>query len=103
MNKRLGMRRQLSQSLTQLNEMDFGAGLLPDEELPMEGLARKHSSITNVILATGSDSTFAHLVSRGSDPSYNPTRKPGKMDSGSLSAPGSPPDSWVWMFISDGK
>uniref|UniRef100_A0A672K173 Roquin-1-like n=1 Tax=Sinocyclocheilus grahami TaxID=75366 RepID=A0A672K173_SINGR len=93
MNKRLGMRRQLSQSLTQLNEMDFGAGLLPDEGPPMEGLPRKHSSITNVILATGHDSTLAHLVSRGSDPSYDPTHKPGKMESGSLSAPGSPPDS----------
>uniref|UniRef100_A0A671P0E0 Roquin-1-like n=1 Tax=Sinocyclocheilus anshuiensis TaxID=1608454 RepID=A0A671P0E0_9TELE len=93
MNKRLGMRRQLSQSLTQLNEMDFGAGLLPDEGPPMEGIPRKHSSITNVILATGPDSTLAHLVSRGSDPSYDPTHKPGKMESGSLSAPGSPPDS----------
>uniref|UniRef100_A0A8C2ANH6 RING-type E3 ubiquitin transferase n=1 Tax=Cyprinus carpio TaxID=7962 RepID=A0A8C2ANH6_CYPCA len=93
MNKRLGMRRQLSQSLTQLNEMDLGAGLLPDDGPMMEGLPRKHSSITNVILAAGHDSTLAHLVSRGSDPSYDPTHKPGKMDSGSLSAPGSPPDS----------
>uniref|UniRef100_A0A8C1ZB44 RING-type E3 ubiquitin transferase n=1 Tax=Cyprinus carpio TaxID=7962 RepID=A0A8C1ZB44_CYPCA len=93
MNKRLGMRRQLSQSLTQLNEMDFGTGLLPDEGLPMEGLPRKPSSITNVILATGPESTFAHLVSRGSDPSYDPTHRPEKMNSGSLSAPGSPPES----------
>uniref|UniRef100_A0A9J7YKB3 RING-type E3 ubiquitin transferase n=1 Tax=Cyprinus carpio carpio TaxID=630221 RepID=A0A9J7YKB3_CYPCA len=91
MNKRLGMRRQLSQSLTQLNEMDLGAGLLPDDGPMMEGLPRKHSSITNVILAAGHDSTLAHLVSRGSDPSYDPTHKPGKMDSGSLSAPGMPP------------
>uniref|UniRef100_A0A671NWK3 Roquin-1-like n=1 Tax=Sinocyclocheilus anshuiensis TaxID=1608454 RepID=A0A671NWK3_9TELE len=44
-------------------------------------------------LTTGPDSTLAHLVSRGSDPSYDPTHKPGKMESGSLSAPGSPPDS----------
>uniref|UniRef100_A0A8C1LMK1 RING-type E3 ubiquitin transferase n=1 Tax=Cyprinus carpio TaxID=7962 RepID=A0A8C1LMK1_CYPCA len=93
MNKRLGMRRQLSQSLTQLNEMDFGTGLLPDEGLPMEGLQRKPSSITNVILAAGPESTFAHLVSRGSDPSYDPTHRPEKMNSGSLSAPGSPPES----------
>ncbi|XP_059425328.1 roquin-1a [Carassius carassius] len=93
MNKRLGMRRQLSQSLTQLNEMDLGTGLLTDDGLLMEGLPRKHSSISNVILAAGPDSTLAHLVSRGSDPSYDPTHKPGKMDSGSLSAPGSPPDS----------
>uniref|UniRef100_A0A673NLG2 RING-type E3 ubiquitin transferase n=1 Tax=Sinocyclocheilus rhinocerous TaxID=307959 RepID=A0A673NLG2_9TELE len=93
MNKRLGMRRQLSQSLTQLNEMDFGTGLLPDEGLLMEGLPRKPSSITNIILATGPESTLAHLVSRGSDPSYDPTHKPEKMNSGSLSAPGSPPES----------
>ncbi|KAK7136931.1 hypothetical protein R3I93_017106 [Phoxinus phoxinus] len=93
MNKRLGLRRQLSQSLTQLNEIDFGAGLLPDEGSLMEGLPRKSSSITNGILAAGPGSTLAHLVSRGSDPSYDPSHKPGKMDSGSHSAPGSPPDS----------
>ncbi|XP_051763731.1 roquin-1a [Ctenopharyngodon idella] len=93
MNKRLGLRRQLSQSLTQLNEMDLAAGLLSDEGLQMEGLPRKPSSITNGILAAGPGSTLAHLVSRGSDPSYEPSHKPGKMDSGSLSAPGSPPDS----------
>lgn len=73
--------------------MDLAAGLLSDEGLQMEGLPRKPSSITNGILAAGPGSTLAHLVSRGSDPSYEPSHKPGKMDSGSLSAPGSPPDS----------
>ncbi|XP_056303293.1 roquin-1a isoform X1 [Danio aesculapii] len=91
MNKRVGMRRQLSQSLTQLNELDLG--LLSDDGPPIEGLPRKSSSITNGILAAGPGSALAHLVSRGSDPSYEPTHKPTKMDSGSLSAPGSPPDS----------
>ncbi|XP_051979807.1 roquin-1-like isoform X1 [Xyrauchen texanus] len=93
MNKRLGMHRQLSQSLTQLNEMDLGAGLLPEEILSMEGLPCKPTSITNGFLPAGPGSTLAHLVSRGSDPSYDPFHKLGKMDSGSLSAPSSPPDS----------
>ncbi|KAL0160440.1 hypothetical protein M9458_044165, partial [Cirrhinus mrigala] len=92
MNKRMGMRRQLSQSLTQLNEMDLGAGLLSDDGPPIEGLPRKPSSITNIILASGHESTLAHLVSRGPDQSYDPTHKPDKKDSGSLSAPGSPPN-----------
>ncbi|XP_055072721.2 roquin-1a isoform X1 [Misgurnus anguillicaudatus] len=93
MNKRLGMRRQLSQSLTQLNEIDLATGLLPEEISLVEGLPRKSASITNGILAAGPGSTLAHLVARGSDPLYDPPHKPGKMDSGSHSAPGSPPDS----------
>ncbi|TRY94387.1 hypothetical protein DNTS_027934 [Danionella cerebrum] len=93
MNKRLGLRRQLSQSLTQLNELDLSSALLADEGPPMESLPRKQSSITNGILVAGPGSALAHLVSRGSDPSYEPVHKPCKMDSGSLSAPGSPPDS----------
>lgn len=91
MNKRLGLRRQLSQSLTQLDEIDIG--LLPEESLVIEGLPRKSVSITNGILAARPASTITHLVSRGSDPSYDPSHKAAKMDSGSLSAPGSPPDS----------
>lgn len=90
MNKRLGLRRQLSQSLTQLDEIDIG--LLPDESPMIEGFPRKSASITNGILAARPGSTITHLVSRGSDPSYDPSYK-AKMDSGSLSAPGSPPDS----------
>ncbi|KAI2650454.1 Roquin-1 [Labeo rohita] len=91
-SKKGGDQQQLSQSLTQLNEMDLGAGLLSDDGPPIEGLPRKPSSITNVILASGTDPTLAHLVSRGPDQSYDPTHKPDKKDSGSLSAPGSPPN-----------
>ncbi|KAI7791144.1 roquin-1a [Triplophysa rosa] len=91
MNKRLGLRHQLSQSLTQLNEIDMG--LLSEDSPVIEGLPRKSASITNGILAAGPGSTITHLVSRGSDPSYDPSHKAAKMDSGSLSAPGSPPDS----------
>lgn len=91
MNKRLGLRRQLSQSLTQLNEIDMG--LLSEDSPVIEGFPRKSASITNGILAAGSGSNITHLVSRGSDPSYDPSHKSSKMDSGSLSAPGSPPDS----------
>ncbi|XP_051977883.1 roquin-1a [Xyrauchen texanus] len=93
MNKRLGMRHQLSQSLTHLNEMDLGAGLLLEEGLSMEVLSCKPTPITNGILPAGPGSTLTHLVSRGSKPSFDPSLKTGKMDSGSLSAPGSPPDS----------
>lgn len=91
MNKRLGLRPQLSHSLTQLNEIDMG--LLPEDSPLIEGIPRKSVSITNGILAAGPGSSIPHLVSRGSDPSYDFSHKAGKMDSGSLSAPGSPPDS----------
>ncbi|XP_076847713.1 roquin-1a isoform X2 [Brachyhypopomus gauderio] len=88
MNKRLPMRKTLSQSLTQLNEMD----LLPDEGLVGEGLPHKSAIVANGIIPVGPGSGLSHLVSRGSDPSYNPGNKQMKADPGSVSAPGSPPD-----------
>ncbi|XP_026861261.2 roquin-1a isoform X3 [Electrophorus electricus] len=94
MNKRLPIRKPLSQSLTQLNEMDVtcSQGLLPDEGLVGEGLPHKSAIVANGLIQVGPGSGLSHLVSRGSDPSYNPVNKLGKADPGSLSAPGSPPD-----------
>ncbi|XP_066503295.1 roquin-1a isoform X2 [Hoplias malabaricus] len=91
-NKRLPTRKNLSQSLTQLNEMDvvFPPSLLPDEGLVVEGLSHKPGIVTNGIIPVGPGTV--PLVSRGSDPSYDPARKLVKPDAVSLSAPGSPPD-----------
>ncbi|XP_015194778.1 roquin-1a isoform X1 [Lepisosteus oculatus] len=86
MNKRLAARRNISQSLTQLND----SSLLPDDG-GLDGSVRKSSPMANGIIAVGSGSTLTQLISRGTEPPYDPGRKPGKMDS--LSAPGSPPDS----------
>ncbi|XP_036442010.1 roquin-1a isoform X1 [Colossoma macropomum] len=93
MNKRLPTRKPLSQSLTQLNEMDVVCppSLLSDEGLVVEGLAHKPGIVTNGIIPVGPGTGL--LVSRGSDPLYDPACKLGKPDMGSLSAPGSPPDS----------
>ncbi|XP_007240175.3 roquin-1a isoform X1 [Astyanax mexicanus] len=94
MNKRLPTRKTLSQSLTQLNDMDMvcPSNLLPDEGLGVEGLVHKPGLVTNGIIHVGPGSGL--LISRGADPSYEPVRKLGKPESGgSLSAPDSPPDS----------
>ncbi|KAL7855228.1 hypothetical protein SRHO_G00174180 [Serrasalmus rhombeus] len=93
MNKRLPTRKPLSQSLTQLNEMDVVCppSLLSDEGLVVEGLPHKPGIVTNGIIPVGPGTGL--LVSRGSDPLYDPACKLGKPDTGSLSAPGSPPDS----------
>ncbi|XP_048846104.1 roquin-1 [Brienomyrus brachyistius] len=95
MNKRLTARRQLSQSLTQLNEVGHpcSPGLLPDDGSLVDTVAHKASSVTNGIVAAGSGSSLNQLISRGTDSAYDSTRKPAKLDSVSLSAPGSPPDS----------
>ncbi|KAJ7993256.1 hypothetical protein DPEC_G00270560 [Dallia pectoralis] len=86
MNKRLAARRPLSLSLTQLNEV----GLLPEEVGMLEGLA--HKGLTNGIVSSVTSSAQPQLISRCTDPSYEPRmRKP--QPQGSLSAPGSPPDS----------
>ncbi|KAL1023185.1 hypothetical protein UPYG_G00037420 [Umbra pygmaea] len=86
MNKRLAARRPLSLSLTQLNE----AGLLPEEVGMLEGLA--HKGLTNGMVSSVTGSALPQLISRGADPSYDPMmRKP--QAQGSISAPGSPPDS----------
>uniref|UniRef100_A0A8B9LDU8 RING-type E3 ubiquitin transferase n=1 Tax=Astyanax mexicanus TaxID=7994 RepID=A0A8B9LDU8_ASTMX len=99
MNKRLPTRKTLSQSLTQLNDMDMvcPSNLLPDEGLGVEGLVHKPGLVTNGIIHVGPGSGL--LISRGADPSYEPVRKLGKPESGgSLSAPDSPPDSWIITF-----
>ncbi|KAI5101144.1 roquin-1, partial [Silurus meridionalis] len=95
MNKRLPLRKPLSQSLTQLNDMDVACsqGLLSDEGLGVEGLAHKPSMVSNGILPVPPGSELSHLVSRGSAAAYDTARKLGKPDTGSLSAPESPPDS----------
>ncbi|XP_023609720.1 roquin-1 isoform X6 [Myotis lucifugus] len=90
MNKRLGPRRPLSASMGQLNEVGLpSAAILPDEgavDLP----SRKPPSLPNGIVSAGN--TVTQLIPRGTDPSYDSTLKPGKMDHLSNSAPGSPPD-----------
>lgn len=95
MNKRLPLRKPLSQSLTQLNDMDItcNSGLLSEEGLIVEGLAHKPAMVTNGILPMPPGSELTHLVSRGSVAPYDTARKLGKPDAGSLSAPESPPDS----------
>ncbi|XP_066227645.1 roquin-1 isoform X1 [Saccopteryx leptura] len=90
MNKRLVPRRPLSASLGQLNEVGLpSTAVLPDEgaaELP----GRKAPALPNGIVSAGSAVT--QLIPRGTDPSFDSSLKPGKMDHLSSSAPGSPPD-----------
>lgn len=93
MNKRLGPRKPLSASMGQLNEVGLpSAAILPDEgavDLPN----RKPPALPNGIVSAGN--TVTQLIPRGTDPSYDSTLKPGKMDHLSSSAPGSPPDLYV--------
>lgn len=80
MNKRLAPR------------LPCGPSLLSDEAIPLEGVTRKPSPLTNGIVAP-CPPPVPQLLARGHDPStYEHMRKP-KIDS--LSAPGSPPDSYV--------
>lgn len=82
MNKRLAPR------------LPCGPSLLPDEGVPLEGVARKPSPLTNGIVAP-CPPPAPQLLARGHDPSpYELTRK-SKMDS--LSAPGSPPDAYDFL------
>lgn len=79
MNKRLAPR------------LPCGPSLLPDEGVPLEGMTRKPSPLTNGIVAP-CPPPAPQLLARGHESSaYELMRKP-KMDS--LSAPGSPPDSY---------
>lgn len=77
----------------QLNEVGLpSAAILPDEgavDLP----SRKPPALPNGIVSAGN--TVTQLIPRGTDPSYDSTLKPGKMDHLSSSAPGSPPDLYV--------
>lgn len=60
--------------------------LLPEDGVPLDGVPRKSSPLTNGIVSAGSG---AQLVSRSTDPAYDLGMRKPKMDS----APGSPPDS----------
>ncbi|XP_017327868.1 roquin-1 isoform X1 [Ictalurus punctatus] len=85
MNKRLAPR------------LPCGPSLLPDEGVPLDGVTRKPSPLTNGIVAS---CPAPQLLARGHDPSpYDLMRKP-KMDS--LSAPGSPPDSYDFNLDKSG-
>lgn len=79
MNKRLAAR------------LPGSGGLMPDDGLPLDvAVTRKPSPLTN-----GAPS-LPQLIARGTDAvPYELLRKPMKMDGGSPSAPGSPPDPWV--------
>uniref|UniRef100_A0A673B936 RING-type E3 ubiquitin transferase n=1 Tax=Sphaeramia orbicularis TaxID=375764 RepID=A0A673B936_9TELE len=78
MNKRLAAR------------LPGSGGLMPDEGLPLDvAVTRKPSPLTN---GSGGPS-LPQLIARGTDTvPYELLRKPVKMDGGSPSAPGSPPD-----------
>ncbi|XP_038204891.1 roquin-1 [Arvicola amphibius] len=90
MNKRLVPRRPLSASLGQLNEVGLpSAPMLPDESA-VDLSSRKPPALPNGIVSAGS--TVTQLIPRGTDPSFDSSLKPGKLDHLSSSAPGSPPD-----------
>uniref|UniRef100_A0A3B1ITD9 RING-type E3 ubiquitin transferase n=1 Tax=Astyanax mexicanus TaxID=7994 RepID=A0A3B1ITD9_ASTMX len=70
-------------------------GLLPEEVVALEGVTRKPSPLTNGIGAPCPGTPVPQLLGRGPEPSpYELMRKP-KLDHGSMSAPGSPPDRYV--------
>lgn len=97
MNKRLVPRRPLSASLGQLNEVGLpSAPMLPDESA-VDLSSRKPPALPNGIVSAGS--TVTQLIPRGTDPSFNSSLKPGKLDHLSSSAPGSPPDLYVFTFL----
>lgn len=97
MNKRLVPRRPLSASLGQLNEVGLpSAPMLPDESA-VDLSSRKPPSLPNGIVSAGS--TVTQLIPRGTDPSFDSSLKPGKLDHLSSSAPGSPPDLYVFTFL----
>lgn len=67
-------------------------GLLPDDNLPLDvaAVTRKISPVANGGVAPN----LPQLVARGTDAvPYEIMRKPVKMDGGSSSVPGSPPDA----------
>uniref|UniRef100_G3PL20 RING-type E3 ubiquitin transferase n=1 Tax=Gasterosteus aculeatus aculeatus TaxID=481459 RepID=G3PL20_GASAC len=78
MNKRLAAR------------LPGSGGLMSDDGLPLDvGVTRKPSPLTN----GSGGSSLPQLIARGTDTiPYELLRKPMKMDGGSPSAPGSPPD-----------
>ncbi|XP_071781210.2 roquin-1 isoform X1 [Centroberyx gerrardi] len=78
MNKRLAAR------------LPGSGGLMPDEGLPLDvAVTRKPSPLTNGSVAP----SLPQLIARGTEAvPYDLVRKPVKMEGGSPSAPGSPPD-----------
>ncbi|EHB11412.1 Roquin [Heterocephalus glaber] len=86
----LALYLKLLSSARGLNEVGLpSAAILPDEaavDLP----SRKASALHNGIVSAGN--TVTQLIPRGTDPSYDSSLKPGKIDHLSSSAPGSPPD-----------
>ncbi|XP_030061224.1 roquin-1 isoform X2 [Microcaecilia unicolor] len=90
MNKRLVPRRPLSASLGQLNEVGLPTGSILPDEGPVDMSSRKTSGLPNGIVPTGN--VVTQLIPRGTDSSYDPALKPGKIDHLSSSAPGSPPE-----------
>ncbi|XP_070241007.1 roquin-1 isoform X3 [Bos mutus] len=90
MNKRLVPRRPLSASLGQLNEVGLPSTAILPEEGAVDLPSRKTPALPNGIVSAGNAVT--QLIPRGTDPSYESSLKPGKIDHLSSSAPGSPPD-----------
>lgn len=93
MNKRLVPRRPLSASLGQLNEVGLPSTAILPEEGAVDLPSRKTPALPNGIVSSGN--TVTQLIPRGTDPSYESSLKPGKIDHLSSSAPGSPPDLYV--------
>ena len=93
MNKRLVPRRPLSASLGQLNEVGLPSTAILQEEGAVDLPSRKTPALPNGIVSAGNAVT--QLIPRGTDPSYESSLKPGKIDHLSSSAPGSPPDLYV--------
>ena len=93
MNKRLVPRRPLSASLGQLNEVGLPSTAILPEEGAVDLPSRKTPALPNGIVSAGN--TVTQLIPRGTDPSYDTSLKPGKIDHLSSSAPGSPPDLYV--------
>ncbi|KAI5103852.1 roquin, partial [Silurus meridionalis] len=73
-----------------VSRLPCGPSLLPDEDVPLEGLTRKPSPLTNGIVPQ-CPTPAPQLLARGHDQSPYELMRKAKMDS--LSAPGSPPDS----------
>lgn len=97
MNKRLVPRRPLSASLGQLNEVGLPSTAILPEEGAVDLPSRKTPALPNGIVSAGN--TVTQLIPRGTDPSYDSSLKPGKIDHLSSSAPGSPPDLYVFLLL----
>lgn len=86
MNKRLVPRRPLSASLGQLNEVGLPSTAILQEEGAVDLPSRKTPALPNGIVSAGNAVT--QLIPRGTDPSYESSLKPGKIDHLSSSALG---------------